>query len=204
LPASVIFRDADRGTSTPRIARSDEHHDRVRSRSSAISRSRSICGNTTLENALQTLSTATRNFYRVSRPRTVTVIPDTPAKRREYEEESSARFYLSNADLKETARPAARRSSTRVASPRCRDQRRSAIKDTPDRVAAAARVISAIDKARRSSVIDVELLEVDRTRCANTGCSSPRRDRRASTVRRRQPDTLTLRDLRNLTSRTSS
>ena len=34
--------------------------------------------------------------------RTITVIPDTPAKRREYEEEIVRTFYLSNADLKET------------------------------------------------------------------------------------------------------
>ena len=38
------------------------------------------------------------------------------------------------------------------------------IKDTPERVAAAGRIIAAIDKARPEVVIDVELLEVDRTR----------------------------------------
>ncbi len=35
------------------------------------------------------------------------------------------------------------------------------IKDTPERIAAAARVLSAIDKARPEVIIDVELLEVD-------------------------------------------
>ena len=35
-------------------------------------------------------------------PRTVTIIPDTPAKRREYDEDIVRTFYLSNADLKET------------------------------------------------------------------------------------------------------
>jgi general secretion pathway protein D len=37
------------------------------------------------------------------------------------------------------------------------------IKDTPERVTAAGRIITAIDKARPEVVIDVELLEVDRT-----------------------------------------
>jgi general secretion pathway protein D len=37
------------------------------------------------------------------------------------------------------------------------------IKDTPERVTAAGRIISAVDKARPEVVIDVELLEVDRT-----------------------------------------
>ena len=58
--------------------------------------------NPSFEEALQAVSTATRNFYRVTAQRTVTVIPDTAAKRQEYEEEIVRPFFLSNADLKET------------------------------------------------------------------------------------------------------
>jgi general secretion pathway protein D len=43
------------------------------------------------------------------------------------------------------------------------------IKDTPERIAAAARVLKAIDKARPEVIIDVELLEVDRTRLHEYG-----------------------------------
>ena len=43
------------------------------------------------------------------------------------------------------------------------------IKDTPERIAAAARVLSAIDKARPEVIIDVELLEVDRTKLQEYG-----------------------------------
>src|SRR4029078_4146157 len=43
------------------------------------------------------------------------------------------------------------------------------IKDTPDRLNAAARIISAVDKARPEVVIDVELLEVDRKRLKEYG-----------------------------------
>ena len=43
------------------------------------------------------------------------------------------------------------------------------IKDTPERIAAAARVIAAIDKARPEVIIDVELLEVDRTKLQEYG-----------------------------------
>lgn len=157
--------------------------------------------NTTLENALSSLSNATRNFYRVSGQRTVTIIPDTPAKRREYEEEVVRTFYLSNADLKETidllrividARRIAPTTATNAFS----------IKDTPERVSAAARLISAIDKARPEVVIDVELLEVDRTRLQEYGLqlASPDDpsigiDGQANVNR----PGLTLRDLRNLT-----
>ncbi len=40
------------------------------------------------------------------------------------------------------------------------------LKDTPERIAAATKLIAAIDKARPEVIIDVELLEVDRTRAA--------------------------------------
>ena len=42
--------------------------------------------NVTLEDALDALTASTHTFYRVTAPRTITVVPDTPAKRREYQE----------------------------------------------------------------------------------------------------------------------
>ena len=124
--------------------------------------------NTSFEEALKAVSTATRNFYRVTAQRTVTVIPDTAAKRQEYEEEIVRPFFLSNADLKETmdllrvvidARRVAPVTATNAIM----------IKDTPERVAAAGKIIAAIDKARPEVIIDVELLEVDRTRLKEFG-----------------------------------
>ncbi len=155
-----------------------------------------------LEEALSSLAGATRNFWKVTSPRLVTVIPDTPSKRREYEEEIVRTFYLSNADLKETidilrivvdARRLAALSATNAIT----------IKDTPERIAAAGRIIRAIDKARPEVIIDVELLEVDRTRLKEYGLqiASPSEgtptgiDGQVSINR----DEFTLRDLRNLT-----
>ena len=124
--------------------------------------------NASLEDALNAVSGATRTFFRVTAPKTVQIIPDTPAKRREYEEEVVRTFYLSNADLQETMdllrlvvdmRRIAPTSATNALT----------IKDTPERIAAAARVLSAIDKARPEVIIDIELLEVDRTRLLEYG-----------------------------------
>ncbi len=156
--------------------------------------------NSSLEDALTSVAGSTRNFYRVTAPRTVTVIPDTPAKRREYEEEIVRTFYVSNADLKEVidllrivvdARKIAPINATNALT----------IKDTPERIAAAARVLSAIDKARPEVVIDVELLEVDRTRLKEYGLqiASPGA---AGISGGADPnrDGLTLQDLRNLTA----
>ena len=120
------------------------------------------------ESALTSVTSSTRNFYKVTAPRTITIVPDTPAKRREYEDEVVRTFYLSNAELKETI------DLLRIVV----DLRRLAgvpganaitIKDTPERLAAAGRIITAIDKSRPEVVIDVELLEVDRKRLREFG-----------------------------------
>ena len=42
---------------------------------------------TSLPDALQAVTPSTRNFYKISAAKTIMMIPDTPAKRREYEDE---------------------------------------------------------------------------------------------------------------------
>jgi general secretion pathway protein D len=158
--------------------------------------------NVTLEDALTSITSSTRTFYKVTAPRTITLVPDTPAKRREYEDEVVRTFFLSNADLKETI------DLLRIVV----DLRRIAglpatnaitIKDSPDRVAAASRILAAIDKARPEVVIDVELLEVDRKRLRDLGLqiaspgAPPTGIDGSVDVNK---DGLTLNDLRHLTS----
>src|SRR5580765_396939 len=167
LPASLVFRDAsvrDVYTVIARFANLNIVFDPT-FRDDRITIDLS---NVTLEQALAAVSTSTHNFYKVTAQRTVAIIPDTAAKRREYEEEVVRTFYLSNADLKETidllrivvdARRIAPLTATNALT----------IKDTPERVATAGRIIQAIDKARPEVVIDVELLEVNRTKLLEYG-----------------------------------
>jgi general secretion pathway protein D len=74
------------------------------------------------------------------------------------------------------------------------------IKDTPERLAAAARLIRAIDKARPEVVVDVELLEVDRNRLQEYGLqiASPGSDGISGSADINRTD-YTLANLRNLT-----
>jgi general secretion pathway protein D len=153
----------------------------------------------TLETALNTVASSTRNFFRVTAPRTVLVIPDTAAKRREYEEEVVQTFYLSNADIKETMDLLRMVLDARRISPITANNGIT-IKDTPERIAAAARVLAAIDKARPEVIIDVELLEVDRVRMQEYGLqiASPGSPGLNGSVTVAE-DPLTLQQLRNLT-----
>jgi general secretion pathway protein D len=155
---------------------------------------------TSLEDALQGVTGSTRNFYKISAARTITIIPDTPAKRREYEDEVIRTFFLSNADVKETLDLLRLVVDNRRLSP-VAGVNAIAIKDTPDKIAAAAKVISAIDKARAEVVIDVELLEVDRSRLHEYGLqiASPGSFGIDGGVDANRTD-LTLRDVRSLTS----
>ena len=124
--------------------------------------------NATLRDALNAITDQTRTFYRVTGPRTLLIVPDTPAKRREYEEEVVRVFYLSNADLKETMDLLRMVLDARRISP-VTGTNALTVKDTPERIDAASRLLSAIDKARPEVIIDVELLEVDRTRLQEYG-----------------------------------
>ena len=124
--------------------------------------------NLSFEEALKAVTGSTRNFYRVTSQRAVTIVPDTPAKRTEYEEEIVKFFYLSNADLKEVAdvlRIVADNRRLQVYTP----NNVIALKDTPERVRAASLLVAALDKARPEVVIDVEILEVDRTKLREYG-----------------------------------
>jgi general secretion pathway protein D len=157
--------------------------------------------NQTLAQALQAVSANTRNFHRVTSQGTVTIVPDTPAKRQEYEEEVVQTFYLSNANLEETLNVLrlvmdGRRVATVIAN------NTITIRDTPQLVEAAGRLIVAIDKARPEVVIDVEILEVDRTKLrefglqiASPGDVPPLGINGQATVNR---EGLTLQDLRTL------
>ena len=115
----------------------------------------------TFAEALDTIARSTRNFFQVTAPGTVTIVPDTPAKRREYQQEVVRTFYLSNADVTETIDLLRLVLDLRRIAPVTATNAVS-IMDTPERLDAAARLVQVIDKARAEVVIEVQLLEVDR------------------------------------------
>lgn len=155
--------------------------------------------NTTLPNAIASLTASTQTFYRLTAPKTITIIPDNAAKRREYEEAIVQTFYLSNADIKEVTDLLRIVVDIRQISPITANNAIS-LKDTPERIAAAAKLIAAIDKARPEVVIDVELLEIDRTRLREYGLqiASPGSQGVSGSVDVNR-DGMTLQNLLNLT-----
>ena len=202
MPASLVFRDASSRDVFTAIARlggiSLVFDPQFREAPVTVD-----LRNATLDDALSAVAGATRTFFRVNAPQTVIVIPDTPAKRREYEEEIVRTFYLSNADSKETMDMLrlvldARRLSLLTAT------NAIVIKDTPEHIVAASRMLAAIDKAKPEVIIDVQLLEVDRTRLLEYGLqvASPGSPgiNGSITVATDANQTLTLQMLKNLSA----
>jgi general secretion pathway protein D len=152
-----------------------------------------------LRDALDAVARATNTFYRVTAQSTIIVVPNTPVKQREYQEEWTQTFPIENADVAETidllktaldVRFVSKMSATNLIS----------VRDTPERLQAVGRLLQAMDKARPEVVVDVEILEVDRTKLQQYGLqvASPGSPGIAGTA---DPNssTLTLHSLLNLT-----
>jgi general secretion pathway protein D len=152
----------------------------------------------TVKEALDAVARSTQSFYKVTSPGTITVAPDTPAKRREYAEEMIQTFYIGNADPKETMellRIVADARAVSLAS----SANAIVVRDTPERLHAVQQLLTAVDKARPEVVIDVEIMEVDRNRLREYGlqfasAGSPGIDGSIDA----NSDSMTLQTLRNL------
>ena len=173
MPASLTFRDASSRDVFTAIARLRQHQPGLRPgvpRSAGHGRPAQRIA----RDALNTVAGATRTFFRVTAPRTVIVIPDTPAKRREYEEEIVRTFYLSNADLKETMDLLRMVLDARRISPTTATNALT-IKDTPERIAAAGtRHLGDRQGAARSDHRRRAARGRSHASCRSTACRSPR------------------------------
>jgi general secretion pathway protein D len=120
------------------------------------------------EQALNALAAVGHTFHRVLDSRVVMVVPDTPQKRREYEQQIVKTFFLSNADLKETIDLLRIVLGARRVAP-LPGANALTINDTPDKVAAAEKIVDVLDKKRAEVVVEVEILEVNRGRLRDYG-----------------------------------
>ena len=120
------------------------------------------------EDVIRSLTETTGHFFRVESPHLITVVPDTQNKRLQYERQVAQTFYLSSADLVETAdtlrivlgiRQIAQHAGTNSIT----------MVDTWEQVRSAQRIIEALDRSPGEVVVDVELMEVNRTHLQQYG-----------------------------------
>lgn len=121
----------------------------------------------TAKEALDAVAAATHSFYTITAPSTILVAPDTPAARNQYADEVVRQFTVQNLDVKETMD--ALRSVADVRSISQLSTNTILVRDTPERMQVIGRFLGAFDKAKPELVVDVEVLEVDRTKLNEYG-----------------------------------
>jgi general secretion pathway protein D len=143
-------------------------------RASAQERLTVELNNVTLLEALEIMQIKTRTFWKPLNANTLLVIPDNQSKRRDFEDQVIKTIYLSNSlaatDLTETVN-ALRQLLTLRNIVQSNALNAIIIRDTPDKVAIAERIVQSIDKAKPEVLIDVAVLEVDRDRIRDLGIS---------------------------------
>jgi general secretion pathway protein D len=128
--------------------------------------------NVRLEDALHIAALSANVFWKVVTPNTILVIPDSPANRREYEEEVLRTFHLGN-PLSPADRTAISTALKQVLGlQKVIDNPESnsiIIRDTPERVAAAEELIHSLDLAKGEVLVEVAIMEASLDRVRNLG-----------------------------------
>ena len=128
--------------------------------------------NVTLEQALDIISLQSKAFWKPVTENIIFVIPDQPQKRRDYEEQVVKTFYLANTvqpqDLTEIV-TGLRQLLDLKRIHQLNSQNAIIVRDTPDKLLLAEKMIADIDKAKPEVVVQVEVLQARTDRLRDLG-----------------------------------
>ena len=130
--------------------------------------------NSTLEEALSQITSANQLFYKVLTPRSIIVVPDNVQKRAQYEEQVIRTFFISHADateLAQTLNTVIRVGGGQVAPSISANKTANTIvvRATTAVMAIIERLIDVNDSPRAEILIDVQILEVNKSRTKQFG-----------------------------------
>jgi general secretion pathway protein D len=128
--------------------------------------------NVTLEQALDAVSLESKAFWKPVTPTVIFVAPDQPQKRKDLEDEVVQTFYLSNTltpqDLTEVVNGLRQLLDLHRLS-QVNAQNAIVIRDTPDKLLLASKIIKDIDRAKPEVLIHVQVLTASVTRMRDLG-----------------------------------
>jgi general secretion pathway protein D len=156
--------------------------------------------NSTIENAVQLTLLTNQLEQRVLDANTVLIYPNTPAKQKDYQPLTVRSFYLANADAKLVAATLKSLLKTRDV---VVDEKLNLliVRDSPEALRLAQKLVALHDVAEPEVMMEVEVLEVKRTRLLDLGVRWPDQLSLAP-LPTTAGGALTLSDLRNLNSAT--
>ena len=128
--------------------------------------------NVTLEQALDDVALESKAFWKPLSASVIFVAPDTPQKRKDVEDEEVRTFYLSNTltpqDLTEVVTGLRQLLDLRRVQ-QVNAQNAIVIRDTPDKLVLAAKIIRDIDKAKPEVLIHVQVVAASVNRLRDLG-----------------------------------
>ncbi len=130
----------------------------------------------TLEDALEIISFETKTFWRPVTPNTIFVAQDTPAKRKELEQNVIKTFYLSNLSQPTELQDVVNAMRTILEVSRIQQlpsQGAIVVRGTPDQVALAQKLVDDLDKAKPEVLIEVAVMQVSKDRMHTIGINPP-------------------------------
>ena len=124
------------------------------------------------EQAVSFLCMASKNFYRTIDEKTIIIIPDNIQNRMRYELNAMKTFYLSNINAQDIMGSLSQALRTSMKAPVImvdKNLNSITVKDTPQVVELAERIIKLWDKPKGEVVIDIEIMEVSRIKLREMG-----------------------------------
>ncbi len=119
-----------------------------------------------LEQAVNYLCIASKNFPRILDEKTIIIAPDNMQMRQKYEMLVIKTFYLSNINAQDVQAPLVQMVKSQYKIPVLgvdKNLNTITIRDTPQVVALAEKLLRAWDKPQGEVIIDIEIMEVDRS-----------------------------------------
>lgn len=119
-----------------------------------------------LMDALRIVGIQSNTFWRAVTPNTIFVAANTPAKRRDLEEQAVQTFYLTNAtqanDLTDATAALRNVLGTNVKAFSIASQNAIIVRGTPDELLLAQKIVGDVDKAMPEVVVDIAIMEVSK------------------------------------------
>jgi general secretion pathway protein D len=171
-PISLDFRDASLRTVLDAVTRSSGVNFILDKDLRADGRVTVFLHDAKVEDALDLITSTNQLGRWIVDGKTVLIYPNTPEKQRDYQQQVVRVFYLANAEAKTGA--AFLKSMLKVHEPFVDDRSNMiALRDTPENVQIAERLLTLFDTADPEVQLDLEVLEISSTRLTELGVQFP-------------------------------
>jgi general secretion pathway protein D len=132
--------------------------------------------NVSLQEALEIIALESKTFWRPVTPNTIFVASDNPAKRKDLEQSVIKTFYLANLSQPTELQDVVNAMRQILEISRIQplpSQGAIVVRGTPDQIALAQKLINDLDKSKPEVIVDVAVMQINRSKSRTLGISPP-------------------------------